>query len=320
MSDEAEGTDTPRSPWPSLGELAIAALALQAVTGAVMAFAYQPTPDHAYASTYAIVHLMNYGWLVRTIHSWGAFVLTAIVAAHAFRAFLAAAHKHPGERTWVLGALSGLTAVALGFAGRLLPWDQTAYWSTEEALSLLRQLPYAGGTIARALIGGDALGATTLTRFHAAHVTLLPAALAGLLVAHVWSARSTRRSADAIPTATVARRAAMLRAATATASLLCLYAVLAIVRPVPLELVADPAVAPAQTGPALPFLLQYGLGRYLPDAVAATVPVALVALFIAVPFIDRGPSRAPRDRIAAIAIGSVGAAAVIAFVVLGALR
>lgn len=325
--------DSCARPWSCFGGLALVCLALQVVTGLLLAFSYRPTPGEAYASVYYLSNVMPYGWLVRTVHFWGSQLVIALAALHAVRMLVNGSYRRPERTGWIVGALALAFVIALAFTGSLLTWDQSAYWSTFAAVSLLREVPLVGEWVARGLLGVDAaLGAAALTRFYAAHLTLLPVGLAGLLVAHARIERA--RGADAMPSSSDAPDAQAGRplgvdapsypdvvasAATMVVLLLCLYAVLAIFLPAPLDVRADPTVTPAAVKPAWYFLSVYALTRYLPPAVAVTVPVVLGMLFILLPFFDRGPSRASTDRALALAVGLSAIAGAIVLTLVGAL-
>ena len=301
-------------PWPYFGGLALLCFGLQVVTGIVMVFSYEAGADRAYASVYSISNVMPYGWLVRTIHHWGAHLTIAFAGLHAVRAFLVASYKPRRQLNWVLGAVALLAALALAFTGSLLPWDQKAFWDTSAAVSLLKQLPLIGGWIASVVLGGDTLGATTLTRFFWAHVAVLPIALLGLLVGHFWLA--SKREEDEDETVPFYPDI-IIPAATAVVLVLSVYAVLAIILAVSLDVRADPsAVAAAE--PAWYFMSLSTLLRYLSPALAATVTILLGVLFILLPYVDHGPSRAPKDRILALAIGFFVIGGVLALTAVGA--
>jgi quinol-cytochrome oxidoreductase complex cytochrome b subunit len=316
-------------PWPYLGGLAVVCVVLQAVTGILLAFSYQPTPDTAYVSVYYITNAMPYGWLVRTVHSWGSHLLIVFAALHAVRMFVTASYKHPRRANWVLGVVALLATIAMSFTGNLLPWDQRAYWDTTRAVALFEQAPLVGEWLVTTLLGGDTIGPTALTRFHASHVTILPALLVGLLFAHLWLARraaARERSAGpdrpqigGAPSAMPLYPDLLVSWATTWALLLSLLAVLAILAPVSLDVKADPSLVLEQSKPAWYFLSLYTLERWIPPAVAATVTFLLGVLFIALPYSDRSPSHEPKERMVALGLGFLVIAGVLALTVIGAL-
>lgn len=175
--------------WYCFGGLAFFTAVVQALSGVFLAFYYQPTPDKAYASVFYISNYVHYGWLVRSAHVWGSRLMLVLVLVHMARVFVTASYKHPREFNWVAGVL--LLATTFGFAvsGDLLPWDQQGYWSTAAVLDLLGEIPVIGAPLVAFIAGGSSLGEAALTRFYAAHIMLLPAALTALLLAHFWMIR-----------------------------------------------------------------------------------------------------------------------------------
>ena len=276
-------------PWPYFGGLALACLGLQAVTGILMALFYQPAPEYAYTSVYYISNVVPYGWLVLTIHTWGATLTIIFSALHAIRMLITATYKHPREVVWVLGALTFPLTIVLGVTGYLLPWSQEAYSSTVAAISLIAQTPIAGGWIANALLNGDALSATTLKRFYTAHVMLLPAVLSGLIVAHIWVSHrvATADDEETIPL----YPDLFISAATALALLLSIFAVLAILLPASLGTKADPSLAASTSKPMWFLLGPHVLSQYLPAALIMGVLLLLGLLFILLPYLDRALTR-----------------------------
>jgi menaquinol-cytochrome c reductase cytochrome b subunit len=105
------------------------------------------------------------------------------------RVYVTASYKHPREFNWVAGVLLFVITMTFGLTGYLLPWDQKAYWGSTVTVSLMKQVPVLGAWMARIVVGGDKLGAPTLTRFYSAHIMVLPATLAGLLFVHFWMVR-----------------------------------------------------------------------------------------------------------------------------------
>lgn len=175
--------------WYCFGGLSLVASVMQALSGGFLSFYYQPTTDRAYASVFYISNYVHYGWLIRSVHVWGARMMIALVLIHMARVYITASYKHPREFNWVAGAL--LFAVTLSFmvSGSLLPWNQEGYWATRSLANLLSEIPYVGGLITRMIFGGTSIGNLTLTRFYAFHIMLLPAGLTALLAAHFWMVR-----------------------------------------------------------------------------------------------------------------------------------
>ena len=185
-----------RSFWYCFGGLTLFTAFMLAASGAFLALYYEPTPDRAYASIFYISNYVKYGWLILSIHGWGARLMVAFLVVHMVRVYLTASYKHPREFTWVVGVLLFVVTMGFNLTGDLLPWDQKAFATSAAALSLLGQVPLVGDALVRIVAGGAGLGAPTLTRFYSAHIMLLPALLLGLVLLHF---RMVRRHGIAGP-------------------------------------------------------------------------------------------------------------------------
>jgi menaquinol-cytochrome c reductase cytochrome b subunit len=172
--------------WHTLGSATLTAFLVQLGTGVILAFYYKPHPDEAYESVRHITHDVTLGWLVRGMHRWGASVFIILLFLHMGRVFLFGAYKYPRELNWIVGVLILPLALLMGFTGYLLPWDQTAYWATVVGINLNGTGPIVGPFLAQFLRGGDEIGTDTLTIFYALHMLLLPGALIGLILFHLY--------------------------------------------------------------------------------------------------------------------------------------
>src|SRR5688500_11271308 len=170
----------------TLGSATLTAFIVQVVTGVILAMYYKPSPNEAYESIQQITHEVTLGWLVRGMHKWGASVFIILLFLHMARVFLFGAYKYPRELNWIVGFLLLVLGMLQGFTGYLLPWDQTAYWATVVGINLNGTGPVMGPFLAQFLRGGDEIGPNTLTIFYAMHMLLLPAAIAGLIVLHLY--------------------------------------------------------------------------------------------------------------------------------------
>ena len=170
----------------TLGSATLTAFIVQAVTGIILAMYYKPDPNSAYESIQNITNHVTMGWLVRGMHKWGASVFIILMFLHMGRVFLFGAYKYPRELNWILGVLLLVTGMFEGFTGYLLPWDQTAYWASVVGINLNGTAPFLGPWIASILRGGSEIGPDTLARFYSLHMLVLPAAIAGLIVLHLY--------------------------------------------------------------------------------------------------------------------------------------
>jgi menaquinol-cytochrome c reductase cytochrome b subunit len=120
------------------------------------------------------------------MHRWGASVFIILMFLHMARVFLFGAYKYPRELNWVIGVLLLVLGMLEGFTGYLLPWDQTAYWATVVGINLNGTGPVMGPFLAQFLRGGDEIDGETLTLFYSMHMLLLPGAIAGLILLHLY--------------------------------------------------------------------------------------------------------------------------------------
>lgn len=168
-----------------LGGITMFFFITQAITGILLGIYYHPTPEAAYDSVLFIMNEVNFGWLIRSIHAWGANLMIVFCVLHLLRVAIQGAYRAPREMTWLVGvALLGIT-LFFGFSGYLLPWDQRAYWATTVGTQIAGAVPLIGGYIADFMRGGPDLGALTLSRFFDLHVLVLPVTLAGALGIHL---------------------------------------------------------------------------------------------------------------------------------------
>lgn len=170
----------------TLGAATLFVFTLQAITGMFLALYYSPSPDHAYDSIQYIMNEVTFGQIVRGLHHWGASAMVVLVVLHMMAVFTLGAYKYPREMTWVVGVFLLMVTLGFGFTGYLLPWDEKAYWATTVGTNMAGTVPFLGGFILVALVGGEALGAVTLTRFYALHTLILPAVAGFFITIHMY--------------------------------------------------------------------------------------------------------------------------------------
>tara|TARA_B100000686_G_C16766414_1_gene962116 strand:- start:1514 stop:2269 length:756 start_codon:yes stop_codon:yes gene_type:complete len=170
----------------TLGSATLTAFLIQLATGIVLAMYYKPDPAVAYQSIQYITNDLTFGWLVRGMHRWGASVFIILLFFHMGRVFIYGAYKYPRELNWLVGVLLLVLALAEGFTGYLLPWDQTSYWATVVGININATAPILGPFIADFLKGGAEIGGDTLARFYSLHMLLIPGALITLITLHMY--------------------------------------------------------------------------------------------------------------------------------------
>src|SRR5476649_2842364 len=172
--------------WWTFGGILSLMLGVQIITGVILAMHYTPHVDFAFKSVELIVRDVNYGWLLRYMHSNGASMFFIAVYIHMFRGLYYGSYKEPREILWILGVIIYLLMMATGFMGYVLPWGQMSFWGATVITNLFSAIPVVGTHIATWLWGDFAVGDATLNRFFSLHY-LLPFIIAGVVGLHIWA-------------------------------------------------------------------------------------------------------------------------------------
>jgi quinol-cytochrome oxidoreductase complex cytochrome b subunit len=193
MHDTVTTFPTPRNlnVWYTFGGILTFCLAVQIVTGIVLAMHYVPNADLAFNSVEGrIMREVSYGWLIRYIHSNGASMFFFAVYIHMFRGLYYGSYKEPREIIWILGVLIYILMMATAFFGYVLPWGQMSFWGATVITSLFSAIdqvvPHLGSAITTWLWGDFAVGDATLNRFFSLHY-LMPFAIAAVVGLHIWA-------------------------------------------------------------------------------------------------------------------------------------
>ncbi|HVC49753.1 MAG TPA: cytochrome bc complex cytochrome b subunit [Burkholderiales bacterium] len=171
--------------WYFFGSLALLVLVIQIVSGIFLTMSYKPDSALAFNSVEYIMRDVNWGWLIRYIHSTGASMFFVVVYLHMFRGIMYGSYQKPRELIWIFGMLIFLALMAEAFMGYLLPWGQMSYWGAQVIISLFGAIPVIGKGLSTWIRGDFVVSDATLNRFFAFHVIALPLILLGLVVAHV---------------------------------------------------------------------------------------------------------------------------------------
>ncbi|SER17349.1 ubiquinol-cytochrome c reductase cytochrome b subunit [Amphritea atlantica] len=171
--------------WYFFGSLALLVLVNQLLTGIWLTMSYNPTAEGAFASVEYIMRDVDYGWLLRYMHSTGASAFFAVVYLHMFRGLLYGSYRKPRELVWIFGMTIYLALMAEAFMGYLLPWGQMSYWGAQVIVSLFSAVPVIGPDLAEWIRGDYLISGITLNRFFSLHVVALPIVLLGLVVMHI---------------------------------------------------------------------------------------------------------------------------------------
>ncbi len=171
--------------WYVFGVLSMVVLVIQLLTGLFLTMNYKPSAAEAFASVEYIMRDVEWGWLIRYMHSTGASAFFVVVYLHMFRAMLYGSYRKPRELVWIIGMLIYLALMAEAFFGYLLPWGQMSYWGAQVIVSLFGAIPGIGESLVEWIRGDFYISDITLNRFFALHVIALPLVLLGLVVAHI---------------------------------------------------------------------------------------------------------------------------------------
>ena len=170
----------------TLGSATMFAFVSQAITGVFLAMYYVPSPTQAYESARHITNDVFLGEFVRGMHKWGSTVMVILIFLHMGRTFFFGAYKYPRELNWIIGVVLVILTFLMSLTGYLLPFDQRSYWATIVAANINGTGPLVGPFLSDALRGGADFGATTLSRFYAIHMMLVPGLIAALIGAHLY--------------------------------------------------------------------------------------------------------------------------------------
>ncbi|MCW7551220.1 cytochrome b N-terminal domain-containing protein [Endozoicomonas gorgoniicola] len=171
--------------WYFFGSLALLVLVNQLLTGIWLTMSYVPDAEKAFASVEYIMRDVEYGWLIRYMHSTGASFFFIVVYCHMFRGLLYGSYKTPRELIWIFGMAIYLALMAEAFMGYMLPWGQMSYWGAQVIISLFGAIPWIGADLQQWIRGDFLISGITLNRFFALHVVALPIVILGLVVLHI---------------------------------------------------------------------------------------------------------------------------------------
>jgi quinol-cytochrome oxidoreductase complex cytochrome b subunit len=294
--------------WYYFGGMTLFLFVVQVVTGILLLLYYRPSAENAFESVQFIVTEVQFGWLIRSIHSWSANLMIATLFIHLFSVFFLRAYYRPREMTWVSGVFLLFIAVCFGFSGYLLPWNEVAFFATKVGTEIAGVIPVVGHTVLRFLRGGDDVTGATLTRFFGFHVAVLPATATVLLAVHLLLVQLHGMSVPPSLQKQNVRKMKfipnfLLRDLIGWILAIGVLAALAAIFPWELGEKAD-AFAPAPAGikPEWYFLFMFQTLKYLPATILGIDGEVLgimafnivgLLLFI-VPFIDRGPENRKR--------------------------
>jgi ubiquinol-cytochrome c reductase cytochrome b subunit len=308
-----------------LGSATMVLFGVLVITGVWQLLYYVPTVDHAYDSLMYLRLQVPFGWLVHGLHYWSAQAFIVVMGLHMARVFIWAAYKKPRELTWVLGVVLLLLGAAFIVTGAILPWDGLGYWAGEVGTSMAGTVPLIGKFLKLLMTGGDTMGQMTLSRAFVVHVALLPALTILFIAAHLvafrqfgsvgpWKPKKPEKTGSFWPDQTFKD---LLVVAVILMGLIWLSA---FVR-APISGPADPLDNSYAPKPEWNFLFLYealkafkGSWEWIGTVV---IPMLLVLLLFAVPFIDRNEKRNPFKRPIAMLSGFAFVAVILVMTFVG---
>ncbi len=291
----------------TFGAILMFMLGAQIVTGIWLAMHYVPESKMAFESVEHIMRNVNYGWLLRYLHSNGASMFFVAVYIHIFRGMYYGSYKAPREILWILGVIIFLLMMATAFMGYVLPWGQMSLWGAVVITNLFSAIPLVGDTIVSLLWGGYSVGNPTLNRFFALHY-LLPFMIVGVVVLHVWALHVTgqnnptgvpiKSGKDAVPFTPYAT----IKDVFATLIFMMFFAWFVFFVPNYLGhadnyVPANPGVTPAHIVPEWYFLPFYAILRAIPDKLGGVVAMGGAVIILAfLPWLDLSRVRSANYR------------------------
>jgi len=290
--------------WYYFGGMTLFLFMIQVATGILLLLYYRPSAGEAFESIQFIMTEVQFGWLIRSIHSWSANLMIFAMFIHLFSALMLHAYRRPREMTWLSGAgLLGLS-LAFGFTGYLLPWNELAYFATRVGTEIPGVVPLVGPFLRRLLRGGNDVTGATLTRFYGIHVAILPAIVTVVLGLHLFLVQKHGMSRPPSVEQDGAEKKSLpffpnffLRDVVGWLCALGLLAALAAYYPAELGKKADPfQPAPIGIKPEWYFMAMFQTLKLLPSHILGIEGELLGvlgfgllgAILIAIPFLDRG--------------------------------
>ncbi|MFH0988448.1 MAG: cytochrome b N-terminal domain-containing protein [bacterium] len=301
------------SVWYYFGGVSLFLFIIQVVTGILLLLYYKGSEDLAFESIKYIMAKVQFGWLIRSIHSWSAnlFILAAMI--HMFSVYFEKSYRKPREITWLTGMLMFFLAMGFGFSGYLLPWNELAFFATKVGTDIAGVLPLIGKPMLVFLRGGEEVTGATLSRFFGFHVAVLPGIFTVLLGIHLILVQRQGMSEPLeLEGKPEGERKTMpffpnfiLRDLLLWLIVLNLLAILAVFFPWELGVKADPfASAPAGIRPEWYFMFMFQTLKFIPaqllffdgEVLGILAFMLAGALWMLVPFWDRKSPRGERNR------------------------
>ncbi len=300
--------------WYYFGGIALLLFIVQVFTGILLLMYYKGSEDQAFESVQYISTRINFGWLIRSVHSWSANLMVLAVFIHMFSVYFLKSFRKPREMTWYSGIILLFLSLGFGFSGYLLPWNELAFFATKVGTDIAGQLPLIGDYILKLLRGGEDVTGTTLSRFFGFHVAILPGIFIVVLSLHLiliqrqgigepedWEAKhpNEKKTIPFFPNF-------VLRELLIWLIVINILAILAVYFPWELGVKADPfASAPQGIKPEWYFLGMFQIFKFLPGNIwfipgelfGILVFGIAILLWVLVPFLDTKTKAGHRNRV-----------------------
>jgi quinol-cytochrome oxidoreductase complex cytochrome b subunit len=293
--------------WWNFGALLGITLMIMIITGIFLAFNYTPHTELAFASVEHLMRDVNYGWLIRFMHSSGASMFFILVYVHMFRSLYFGSYKSPREILWIIGVAIYLLMMATAFMGYVLPWGQMSYWGATVITSLFSAIPIIGDTLVTWIWGGFVIGDNTLMRFFVVHY-LTPMIIVLLVFFHLWALHrhhsnnplgvDMQTPADSIPFHPYYTIKDMLGLGVFLTFFLAFVFFAPDYFGHPDNYIeANPLVTPAHIVPEWYFLPFYAILRSIDDKLLGVIAMfSAVSILFVLPWLDRGRVRSAKFR------------------------
>jgi ubiquinol-cytochrome c reductase cytochrome b subunit len=304
--------------WYFFGSLALFVMVIQIVTGIFLTMNYKPSAADAFGSVEYIMRDVEWGWLIRYMHSTGASAFFVVVYLHMFRALLYGSYQKPRELLWIFGMLIYFVLMGLAFFGYLLPWGNMSYWGAQVIVSLFGAVPVVGDSLMEWIRGDYYISDITLNRFFALHVIALPLVLVFLVIAHLIALHEVGsnnpdgveikkvKGPDGIPLDGIAFHPYYtVKDIVGVGVFLIIFSLIIFYAPTmgglfleaPNFEPANPLQTPPHIAPVWYFTPFYAILRAVPSkSMGALLMGAAVMLFVFLPWLDRGKVKSIRYR------------------------
>jgi ubiquinol-cytochrome c reductase cytochrome b subunit len=304
--------------WYFFGFLALFVLVMQLVTGIFLTMFYKPGATTAFGSVEFIMREVDFGWLLRYLHSTGASAFFLVVYLHMFRALLYGSYKSPRELLWLLGMFIYLALMAEAFMGYVLPWGNMSFWAAQVIINLFGTIPLVGPTLVEWIRGDYGIADATLNRFFSLHVVALPLVLLLLVTLHLVALHEVgsnnpdgveiknKKDARGVPLDGIPFHPYYsVKDFFGVSAFLTLFAVVVFFVPTLGDLFlekanfepANPLSTPDPISPSWYFTPYYAILRSVPDkGTGAMLMLIAVLAFFFLPWLDRSPVKSIRYR------------------------